>query len=256
MPSQVPAATRTLSILRTLASASGPMTAVTIARELGLPRSSTYHLLTAMQELGFVVHLPEEERWGLGVAAFEVGAAYLRHEPLERLARPLLKKLIKEVAPLPVAAHLGVLHGRELLYLLKEQTPRHPELVTAIGVRLPASLTASGRCILAQLPTTQVKATFPDRMSFVDRTGRGPQSWTALLELLAQEAQEGFSTEEGFIAEGYSSVAVAVKDHLQQPIAAIGLTFATAAVSTTQRRVLTNAARQCARAISKRLGAA
>ena len=179
-----------------------------------------------------------------------------RSEPLERLSRPLLKKLVKEVAPLPVAAHLGVLHGRELLYLLKEQAPRHPELVTAIGVRLPASLTASGRCILAQLPTAQVRATFPDRLSFIDRTGRGPQSWSALLELLAQESTDGFSTEDGFIAEGYSSVAVAVRDHLQQPIAAIGLTFATAAVTSSQRRVLTNAARQCARAISKRLGAA
>ena len=27
--------------------------------------------------------------YGLGVAAFEVGSAYLRHEPLERLARPV-----------------------------------------------------------------------------------------------------------------------------------------------------------------------
>ena len=201
MPSQVPAATRTLSILRCLASAPGPMTAVSIARELGLPRSSTYHLLTAMQELGFVVHLPEEERWGLGVAAFEIGAAYLRHEPLERLARPMLRKLIKDVAPMQVVVHLGVLHGRELLYLLKEQSTRHPDVVTEVGVRLPASLTASGRSILAQLPTAQLRAIYPDRYSFLDRTGRGPQSWAALTELLADEAHQGFSTEDSFIAD-------------------------------------------------------
>ena len=255
MPSQVPAATRTLSILRCLASAPGPMTAVSIARELGLPRSSTYHLLTAMQELGFVVHLPEEERWGLGVAAFEIGAAYLRHEPLERLARPMLRKLIKDVAPMQVAVHLGVLHGRELLYLLKEQSTRHPDVVTEVGVRLPASLTASGRSILAQLPTAQLRAIYPDRYSFLDRTGRGPQSWAALTELLAAEAHQGFSTEDSFIADDISSVAAAVVDHLHQPVASIGVSFSTAAVTAQQRRVLATAARQCARALSKRLGA-
>lgn len=255
MPSQVPAATRTLSILRCLASAPGPMTAVSIARELGLPRSSTYHLLTAMQELGFVVHLPEEERWGLGVAAFEIGAAYLRHEPLERLARPMLRKLIKDVAPIQVVVHLGVLHGRELLYLLKEQSTRHPDVVTEVGVRLPASLTASGRSILAQLPTAQLRAIYPDRYSFLDRTGRGPQSWAALTELLTAEALQGFSTEDSFIADDISSIAAAVVDHLNQPVASIGVSFSTAAVTAQQRRVLATAARQCARALSKRLGA-
>ena len=255
MSSQVPAATRTLSILRVLASASGPMTAVAIARELALPRSSTYHLLTAMHELGFVVHLPEEERWGLGVAAFEVGAAYLRHDPLERLARPLLRKLLKDVSPQPVVAHLGILHGREFLYLLKEQSPRHPDVVTEIGVRLPANLTASGRAILALLPSAQVRATFPDRLAFVDRTGRGPRTWQSLTETLNTEAAQGFSSEDGFIAEGFSSVACAVLDHSHRPIASVGLTFASNEVGAADRKVLVASAQRCARAISKRLGA-
>ena len=36
---------------------------------------------------GFVVHLPEEHRYGLGVAAFEVGSGYSRQAPLQRIAR-------------------------------------------------------------------------------------------------------------------------------------------------------------------------
>lgn len=52
--SQVPAARRALAVLRLLASAPGPLPASAIARTLGLPRSSTYHLLAAMAEEGFV----------------------------------------------------------------------------------------------------------------------------------------------------------------------------------------------------------
>ena len=39
-------------------------------------------------------HLPEERRYGLGVAAFELGSAYTRQEPLQRIARPVLARLV------------------------------------------------------------------------------------------------------------------------------------------------------------------
>jgi DNA-binding IclR family transcriptional regulator len=81
----VPASTRTLRVLTFLATQPGPVPMERIASAVGLPRSSTYHLLRAMIDEGFVVHLPEEKRYGLGVAAFEIGSAYLRHDPLERL---------------------------------------------------------------------------------------------------------------------------------------------------------------------------
>ncbi|MFT5223480.1 MAG: DNA-binding IclR family transcriptional regulator, partial [Glaciecola sp.] len=90
---QVPAAQRTVAILRHLAEHARPVSAAALARDLGLPRSSTYHLLTALAEARFVTHLPEEGRWALGVGAFELGQAYLRERPLERLARPLLHRL-------------------------------------------------------------------------------------------------------------------------------------------------------------------
>jgi len=255
MTTNVPAATRTLQILRTLAAAPSPMTASAIARELHLPRSSTYHLLDAMVESGFVVHLPEEERWGLGVAAFEVGAAYLRHDPLERLARPLLEKLVREISPVSAVAQLAVLHGRETLYLLKQAPRRTVDVLTGVGVRLPATLTATGRAVLSQLPASQVKALFARSDSFVDRTGKGPQTWTELTEILNADQVRGYSIEDGFITAGYSTVAAAVTDHVDRPVAAIGLTFNTSEVNEPQRRQLAKSAQACARVLSRRLGA-
>ncbi|MES9542612.1 IclR family transcriptional regulator C-terminal domain-containing protein [Actinomadura sp. NPDC000600] len=218
--SQVPAARRALAVLRLLAGAPGPLPASAIARSLDLPRSSAYHLLTAMAEDGFVTYIPEERRWGLGVAAFEIGSAYLRHEPLERLARPLLRRLVDRVGEI---AQLGVLHGAETLYLLKEQPPRHATLVTDVGVRMPAQLTASGRSILAYLPPAQVRALFPGR--FVDRTGRGPSSLRDLRRILAEDARRGWAVEDGHITEGFASIAACAFDHTGHPTAAITVTF-------------------------------
>jgi DNA-binding IclR family transcriptional regulator len=122
--SDVPALRRGLAVLRLLASHAGPVTAASVAGELGLPRSTVYHLLAELSAAGFVTHLPEERRYGLGVAAFELGSAYLRHDPLERLAQPLLRRLVDRVGH---TAHLGVLHGQETLYLVREQPSRPHE---------------------------------------------------------------------------------------------------------------------------------
>ena len=158
------------------------------------------------------------------MAAFEIGSAYMRHEPLELLARPILRRLVDAIGE---TAHLGVLHGAETLYLIKEQpaVARVPvTLVTDVGVRLPAQLTASGRSILAHLPAAQVRALFPASTAFVVRTSRGPTSLPQLRRLLGVERNQGWAEEDGLITDGLHSVAACAFDHSSRPIAAISVT--------------------------------
>ena len=56
----VPAVRQAMGVLSFLATRPGPVGATTIARELELPRSTTYHLLAELLAADFVVHLPEE----------------------------------------------------------------------------------------------------------------------------------------------------------------------------------------------------
>ena len=222
MSGGVPAARQVLAILTLLASRPGPVGAAAIARALELPRSTTYHLLAELASADFVVHLPEERAYGLGVAAFEIGSAYLRHDPLERLARPLLGRLVEQTRE---TAQLGILQGSETLYLLKEQ-PRSPlTLVTDVGVRLPAHLTASGRAMLAHLPAAHVRALYPGPAAFTTRTGRGPSSLRELRETIRIERTQGYAEEDGLVTAGYASVAACAFDHGARPAAAVALTF-------------------------------
>lgn len=223
--SRSPAADQTLRILTFLARQRGPVAAARIAGALELPRSTVYQLLNEMQRQGYVVHLPEERRWGIGVAAFELSSGYARHEPLSRLGRPLLASLVDELGE---SAHLAVLHGRDVLYIVEERAPRRPHLVSDVGVRLPAHLAATGRAMLAQLPKHQVRALFPDRAAFVDRTGLGPGRYSELRRLLDETRRSGFASEDGEITRGLASIGVAVTDHVGWPAASIAVTFETA----------------------------
>ncbi|HWI43552.1 MAG TPA: IclR family transcriptional regulator [Nocardioides sp.] len=220
--SQVPAATRTLQVLRFLAGQADPVPLERIMRACHLPRSTAYHLVDAMIEQGFVVHLADDRRYGLGVAAFEVGSGYGQQAPLQRIARRPLGQLVDRTGH---SAHLAVLHGRDVLYVLEERAPGRPPLVTDVGVRLPAHLTASGRAILAALPAAQVRALYPDRSAFVDRTGVGPQSLTALRSLLAETRRRGHAREDGEVTAGLASVAAPVLDHNDHPVAGVALTW-------------------------------
>lgn len=252
MPTSIPAAERALDMLIAMAQASGPVAAAGLARDLGIPRSSAYQLLEVLHERGFVVHLPEERRWALGLTAFEVGSAYLRSDPLERIAQPLLQRLVV-ASPVPVVAHLGVVRGHETVYLLKEQSDRLVTTVTDVGVRLPAALTASGRAVLSELPREQVRAQMSARGAFVDRTGRGPQSLSALTRLLGEERRRGHAEEDGFITLGFASVAAVIRDSRGVPVAAVGITFGSDEADMAARQRLAAAARRCAADVTRRL---
>jgi DNA-binding IclR family transcriptional regulator len=184
-----------------------PMPASRIAMDLGLPRSSTYHLLGAMAAESFVVHYPEEQTWGVGVAAWEVGQGYSRQAPLARLGRVPLAKLVDQVGE---SAHLAVLAGSDVYYIHEERATGRPPLVTNVGVRLPAHLTASGRAIMARLPLPQVRALYPSAAGFTNRTGLGPTTPAELRKVLAETRERGYAVEDSEVTPGFASVAMAI----------------------------------------------
>jgi DNA-binding IclR family transcriptional regulator len=108
---------------------------------------------------------------------------------------------------------------------VEERGPGRPPLVTDVGVRLPAHLTASGRAILATLPAAQVRALYPDPSAFVDRHGTGPRTLIALRAVLSESRRRGYATEEGEVTPGLASVAAAVLDHNAHPVAGLAVTF-------------------------------
>jgi len=228
-----PAATAALAVLRLLARHSEPVPASAIARDLNLPRSSVYHLLAVLREEGFVVHLAEERRFGLGVSAFELGSAYTRQAPLQRLARRPMVQLVDATRH---NAHLAVLHGRDVLYVIEERAPGRPPLVTDVGVRLPSQLTASGLAMLASLPAQQVRALFPSRDAFVQRSGVGPTTLPGLRAVLSRVRRDGFAVEDGTVTPDFASVAAPVLDHTGHPVAGIAVTYPAAQVSASQRQ--------------------
>ncbi|HSN43211.1 MAG TPA: IclR family transcriptional regulator C-terminal domain-containing protein [Propionibacteriaceae bacterium] len=220
MTRPVPGATSALRVLRFLGQFSAPVPAARIAAELGLPRSSMYHLLTAMAAESFVVHYPEDRSWGLGVATWEVGLGFARQEPLARLARGPISRLVDDLG---FSAHLAALYASDVVYLVEERAVGRARLVTDVGVRLPAHLTATGRAILASLPAAQVRALYPSADRLVRRTEEGPRTLADLRTILARVRRLGYADEDSEVSPGFGSVALGLASHTS--LAAVAVTW-------------------------------
>ena len=241
------AAGHALRALTHLASRAEPIPAAHLARAIGLPRSSTYHLLAVLIDHGYVVHYAEERTYGIGAAVHELGAGYQRQDPLQRLARPLVEQLVDATTH---NAHLAVLSGRDVLYVIEERAAGRPSLVTDVGVRLPATLTASGLAVLAALPRKQVTALYPSAAVMVEG---GPPTPSALRRELVAVRSRGHAVEEGSIAPELSSVASAVLDRDGHPVAAVAVTYRREEVDDEVRARLVEGTRHTAERIGLRL---
>ena len=223
----VPAASQTLRILDYLAGRPARSTAAAIVRDLGLPRSTVTTCWPRWSSSGFVTHLPEDRRYALGLAAYELGTGYARQAPLARVARVPLAELVDRTGH---SAHLAVLHGREVVYVLEERAPGRPPLVTDVGVRLPAQLTASGRAMLAAAAGRPDPGAVPrpGRVRAAHRGGAplavGPAA------LLVDMRRRGYAVEDGEVTAGFASLASPVLDHSGHPVAGVALTFPAAAI--------------------------
>jgi DNA-binding IclR family transcriptional regulator len=248
----IPAARNTLRVLAFLAWRGAPVRASAVARDLGLPRSSMYQLIRVLMDEGFVVHYPEDQAYGLSNLLSEIGTSSLRSTRLNRLAQPLLERLVADTAT-PVVAHLAVLGGADVIYVSRVQAFRAPTTVSSIGVRLPAHLTATGRSLLAALPRAQVRALYQHRGDLVRRAGRGPTTLGELDQILTDARERGWSRENGEITADYASVASAVLDRGGYPVAAVGVTYRAAAVDAAVEQALGEAMRATATSLTSRL---
>lgn len=248
--SKVPAADSALRVLSFLASQPRPVPASRISDALSLPRSTTYDLLGSLSEHGFIIHYEHDRCYGLGASAHELSAGYTRQAPIAVLGRRVADRLVDRLGE---SVHIAVLHGRDVLYIVESRAAQRPSLVTDVGVRLPAHLTASGRALLAALPDVQVRALYDGVRELEVRPGWDSSLGYSVARVMAEMKEtrsRGHATENGEVTKGLASLAVAVTDRAGWPRAAVAVTFPSDVAPTGFIEPLRQAAEELKRALA------
>ena len=121
-------------------------------------------------------------------AAFEVGSGYARQEPLQRIARRPLADLVDRVGQ---SAHLAILHGRDVLYVIEERAPDARPWSATSGSASPGAPDRQRPRGARPAPRPARCALYPGPAEFVDRHGRGPRTPSQLRAVLTDTRQRG-----------------------------------------------------------------
>lgn len=202
--SPAPAATRAAAILRLLAQ-EGPLGLTEIARTLELAKSSTLNLMVALEQTDLVRR--DAASYCLGRATVELGGAYVRGFDVVRE----FHRLVAEDQVLnSELLHLAVLHETEVLYLARH-AGLHPWRMSAnVGDRFPASITAVGNVLLAQLDDDQVRRLYTDPAALPVWTEHSTRSVDELLAKLQLVREQGWAVDDRETNPGVHGMAVLV----------------------------------------------
>lgn len=120
------------------------LTLTEVSRLTGIPRTSTLRMLERLVRLGWLRRM--DGGYELGPSLAEIGALALYRASLDASVTSLLGELHHSTGHI---VHMGVLDGRDVLYLHKVGGTSEHGIMTRVGSRVPARSSTIGKAILS-----------------------------------------------------------------------------------------------------------
>ncbi|MET4704807.1 IclR family transcriptional regulator [Frigoribacterium sp. UYMn621] len=217
-----PAVQKAIRILDLLAASPGrPKPLSDIARELGIAKSSTSNLCASLEEGGLIRRTAGG--FLLGRRSVELGSAYLAgFDQIREFYRiceesEVLRRQLVQIAMLDGvrSLYLAVYEGRE----------RFP-LSASVGDRYPASATAVGTALLAELTPERIEALFREPSHLVSLTNRSTSDLASLQAKLEITRRNGYAVDDGEVHPSVFALATLVPStRADEPSFAIGVSL-------------------------------
>jgi IclR family transcriptional regulator, acetate operon repressor len=189
-----------------------------LARMVGLNKTTTYRLLTALESQGLIARNSANETYRLGPEVIALGGRALRASDLRSVSRIELEGLARLTGE---TATLEALVGPEVL-VLDEVSGAHLVGATQyIGARWPAHATSTGKVLLAFLPEAALAELLPLPLAQV--TGQTITALESLRQELAHIREQSYALAIEELEAGFSAIAAPVRNHDGQVVASLSL---------------------------------
>lgn len=201
-----PAVGRAVRILDFLAESRGQVRSLSeVARELGIAKSSTSNLCAALEEGRLI------RRAGggylLGRRTVELGSSYL--SAFDQVRE--FYRICEESAILSnQLVQIAMLDGPRALYLAVYEGHERFPLSASVGDRYPASATAVGTALLAELEPAEIDEMFRDGRHIVTFTRNSTSTLDELQAKLAATRERGYAIDAGEVHPSVVGLAVLV----------------------------------------------
>ncbi|RAJ60038.1 IclR family transcriptional regulator [Streptomyces sp. Amel2xB2] len=274
---------RAAAVLRLLAGGERRLGLSDIASSMDLPKATAHGLLRTLQQEGFVEQDEATGKYQLGAELLRLGTSYLDVHELRSRALVWADDLARSSGE---SVYLGVLHQQGVLIVHHVFRPDNSRQVLEVGAMQPLHSTALGKVLSAFDPVAHSEAVDGERQAFTERTVTSLDGFEEVLEIVQAR---GWAADVEETWEGLASIAAPIRDRRGMPVGAVGVTGAverlcedvtsaplgvgaatasgsavasgaaggpvTAPAEAELRPLLVAAVRDCARAVSRDLGA-
>lgn len=189
-----------------------------LAKQLGVAKSTAHRLAVTLAAQGFLEQNPDNGRYYLGLALFELGSLVRRRMDVSTLGLPLLGSLRDSTQE---AVHLAMLAQGDIVYLYNLESSQAVGTRSYLGMRKPAFCTSEGRVLLAFGPSEQVSLAL--KGTLVQRTGNTITDPKELLRILREVQHAGYAMDDEECEVGMRGIAAPVRDSTGRVVAAVGL---------------------------------
>ena len=215
---QVGPVAKALRVLDIVAESAAGVRLSEVSARAGIPKTTALRYLRTLETAGYLEADGELELYRIGPRFRLLKAPNDQLKRLRILALPGMTALRDRFDE---TVNLGVLRGREIVYVEIVECRRRLRLQAHVGGRDPAHSTALGKAILSCLPAAERDAILPPDLPA--RTGRTARDRRLLDAELHRVAARGYAVERGENEEGAVCVGAAVIGPGDQPVAAISM---------------------------------
>ncbi len=247
---KVQSLTRAFDIVELLSREQHGLTLTEVSARLDLPQSTTYRLLSALKERGYVEQTKPSSWYRLGLAFVELSSLYLNRLELKTEAEPFLRELSQKTRQ---TVFMATRDGDQIVYIEKVEQFDSLRKYSIIGQRKPVYATSLGKALLLGLTDIEIR----EALAHTRFEALGPKTLTDLQRLLYEiqiSRERGWTLDDEEAEPGVRCVAAPVRDYRGHVIASVSTSWSIPAYPDIDIAQFAEYVQNATRAISVHMG--
>lgn len=209
------ALSRAVHLLEAFDTGTRDLNVTQLAQRAGMPLSTAHRIVGELVELG-LLERAGDRRYRVGLRLWEIAVRTPGALGIRETALPHLHAAHARIGQ---NLQLGVLQGREVLYLERLSTPNAAVNLVVVGGRIPFHALSSGLVLAAELDADEQEALIAQPLAPYANAPR--PSPDALRAQLAEIRRAGYATTRGYVNAEATAIAVPVHGPHGGTVAAI-----------------------------------
>jgi len=152
---------RVTDILELLSKTSIGHTLKEISDKLSIPQSTMSPILQTLCKTQFILRNEYTLKFSIGVTSFMVGYSFINSLDILEIIKNHMRKVVKKTDEI---CQLGILNGKDVVYIAKVEPTQPIKLESHVGKTFPAHATALGKALLTKYDDEKIRSLYSQKM--------------------------------------------------------------------------------------------